>query len=82
MGPPIEGAKNAIDALHNDGHTIIIHSVWANEKGIPAIADWLNYYEVHFDEITNLKPKADIYLDDKAVRFSNWETFVSELYSA
>lgn len=75
MGLPIEGAKEAVTKYYLRGHRIIIFSVWANERGKKVIADWLKYYVIPFNDITNIKPEADVYLDDKAVRFTTWNDF-------
>ena len=80
MGPPMEGVKDALRELRANGHTIIVHTVWGDEKGRKTIADFMNYYELPFNEITNIKPLASFYVDDKAVRFEgNWEETLKRL---
>lgn len=74
MGPPIAGSKEALKKFKERGDTIIIHSVWAGEKGAPTIMGWMEFWDIPFDNITNIKPQADVYLDDKAVRFESWDT--------
>jgi hypothetical protein len=37
------------------------------------IVAWLNKYNIPFDEVTNNKPKAMCYIDDRAIRFTNWK---------
>ena len=73
MGAPIEGAKEALADLTHQGHKIIVHTVWGNEKGRQTIADWMKYYEIPYHDITNEKPQADVYLDDKAMHFTSWK---------
>ena len=70
MGPPMEGAKVALDALHQQGHHIIIHS--CNRPSV--IADWMGYYEIPYASIWQGvgKPVASWYLDDRGVRFTSW----------
>lgn len=70
MGGPIADAKEALIRLKQLGYKIIVFSVWADKPKV--IADWMNYYKIPFDEITNIKPQAKYYIDDKAVRFINW----------
>ena len=83
MGTPIPGAKEALTLLKKQGHEIIIFPVWADtQERRKAITDWLKYFEIPFDDITSVKPDADIFLDDKAVRFTLWAEvldFVSKL---
>ena len=70
MGPPIEGAQAALQSFAARGDIIIIHSVWGDQQ--KAIGDWMKYYEIPYDQITHIKPQADVYLDDKAIRFTRW----------
>jgi histidinol phosphatase-like enzyme len=73
MGAPIEGTKEALERLKRQGYKIIIHTVWGDEKGQKTIADFMKYYELPYDEITNIKPQADWYIDDKAIHFESWK---------
>lgn len=70
MGEPVEGAIEAVNHLKRQGHTIIIHTVRGNRPD--HIADWLRYFKIPYDQITDIKPEADCYLDDKCVRFTSW----------
>jgi len=80
MGGVIAGAKEAIDELKRQGHKIIIFCVWAgNEQGDKTIKDWMNYYHVQYDEITNIKPNASLFIDDRGLYFKNWEQTMAEI---
>lgn len=80
MGAPVEGAKEALDRLANVGHTIIIFTVMAvTENGKQAVKDWLDYYDIMYHEVTAIKPNADVFLDDKAIRFINWEQALADI---
>lgn len=73
MGPPMEGAKEGITRLRKT-HRIVIWTVWGGTlNGRQTIADWMEYYKIPFDSITNEKPSAVAYVDDKAVRFISWK---------
>lgn len=73
LGQPITNARASLEMLKNGGAIIVIHSVWADtEKSVQAIADWCTYFKIPFDFITNQKPDADLYIDDKGYRFENW----------
>ena len=78
MGPPILGAKETLINFKNDGHTIVVHSVWGNDRN-GAIKAWLKYFEIPYDEVTNIKPDADYYIDDKAIKFTNWNDIWKQL---
>jgi len=42
--------------------------------------DWLRLHKIPFDSIaTEGKPPAHVYLDDRALRFTNWEDTFWEL---
>ena len=70
MGEPIEGAVRAITALKQAGHTIIIHTVRGDRP--THVAEWLDYFKIPYDMITDTKPDAAVYLDDRGVRFTAW----------
>lgn len=73
MGQPIPGSAEAIKYLQGKGHEIIIFPTWAdNQQRRKAIVDWLNYFNVPFDDITSVKPEADFYVDNNAIRFESW----------
>lgn len=86
---PMEGTKDCLKKLKLMEVKIIIHSAracskWVKIDGqlkfqhgqVEAIGLWLRKYEIPFDEVwTGVgKPIADIYLDDRGMRFSNWGT--------
>lgn len=73
MGAPIEGTKEALTYLRSRGGFIVVFTVWGDAKGQKTISDFMNYYELPFDDITNIKIKADYYIDDHGIRFTNWE---------
>ncbi|MBX3083447.1 MAG: capsular biosynthesis protein [Anaerolineae bacterium] len=80
---PFEGAAERIRALRAAGHYIIIHTarnmatcqsnVGKVMRNVGKITlDWLEQHQIEYDEIYFGKPNADVYIDDRAVRFSNW----------
>jgi|ERR1035437_3377255 hypothetical protein len=72
MGAPLPGAQKALEDFKRKGDTIIIHCFWGDEKGIPVIAKWMEYYKIPYDSITNIKPNADWFIDNKNIVFTNW----------
>ena len=80
---PKKGAVSKIKNLKKNGHHIIIYTARHMKtcdgnvgKVISKIGmvtlNWLRKYKVPYDEIYFGKPWADIYIDDNALRFSNW----------
>ncbi len=81
MGPPIPGAKEALEYYHNQGHTIHIYTIWDPSKHY-AIMDWMVYYRIPFDLVTNRKQNAHVYVDNRAVRFTDWGETVENINAA
>lgn len=80
----IPGAKEKIEALRKNGHYVILytsrHMKTCNgnvglvmEKVGHITLSWLKKHNVSYDEIHFGKPWADIYIDDNALRFENWD---------
>lgn len=79
---PNEGAADIIQKLKDNGWKIIIFTCRAREEwrdkdgihyGISSIFDWCRKFDIPFDEITAEKPIATAYIDDRAIRFTNWQ---------
>lgn len=82
---PYPGAKEKIQNLRAAGHYVIIQTARNMAtcdsnmgkvlKNVGKITlDWLDRYGIEYDEIFFGKPNADIYIDDRAFRFQNWQT--------
>jgi len=87
---PKKGAAEMIEKLRKNGHTIIIytarnmktqnHNVGKVVKNIGKITlDWLEKYQIYYDEIFFGKPNADLIIDDRCFRFESWENINEEL---
>ncbi len=82
--PPMEGAKEELERLVSKDYKVIILTTRLNpevnddinlEKN--KISKWLsaNGFQrgTHYHDITAVKPIAGIYIDDRALRFTNWK---------
>lgn len=80
--PPLKpGAAEALQLLHDLGHTIIIHTCrgesdliaqYLEEHGVPF--DSINRNVVELPEFFNSgKPIAHAYIDDRAIKFDTWD---------
>ena len=80
---PFPQSVEIIRRLRMDGHYIIIltarHMKTCDgnlgkvmKKMGKTTFDWLDRHGVEYDEIYFGKPNAEIYIDDRSVRFSNW----------
>lgn len=80
VNPPNQDAVEIMNDLHETGYEIVIftvrlHPKWGAEENREQRAElerWLKEYGVPYDEITNRKPEAVAYVDDRAIRFINW----------
>lgn len=85
---PIQGAVEVLSQLKDEGYAILILSsrinpeLWGElvkfrEK---EIADWMEQYNIPYDKIVAFKPPADLYIDDKALRFEgDWKSTRDEI---
>jgi hypothetical protein len=87
-GTPIPGSIDAIKKL-SENYRIVIYTAKAkkdrplinNKNGIELVWEWLEKYNLsqYIKEITAEKPRAICYIDDKAIRFINWNQTLNEL---
>ena len=82
--PPMEGSKEEMERLVSKGYMVIIFTARLNPEVNKDInfqknkmSKWLdaNGFQkgTHYHHITAVKPIAEVYIDDKALRFTNWE---------
>lgn len=72
-GKPMTGALEFL-LTHQASHQFVIHTVREPE----AISKWLVTHGFPAIPVTNVKPKASAYIDDRAIRFEgDWQS-VSE----
>lgn len=80
---PLDGAAERIRELRQAGHYVIVQTarnmatcesnMGKVMKNIGRITlEWLDRYQIEYDEIYFGKPNADIYIDDRALRFESW----------
>ena len=78
LGYPVEGAVDGWYKLYNAGYDLVVVT---SRENLDAIRDWLHehfdfernighFYEPH---VTNKKVPAIAYIDDRAIRFTNWD---------
>ncbi len=90
---PLPGAAERIRALRAAGHYVIIltaRNMATCESNLGRVMknvgkltlDWLDQYAIEYDEIYFGKPNADVYLDDRAMRFMAWDGVSEEQLAA
>ena len=68
--PPVPGAQDFIDELLGLGYGVIIFSHRAHTKaGEQGIRQWLKDHDFPPLRVTDMKPAAEVYVDDRAFRF-------------
>lgn len=85
---PIDGAREALKEISKT-YNIIIFTCKAKpdrplvngQTGTELIWDWLKKYDMaqYVAEVTAEKPRAGVYIDDKAMNFTNWENILDNL---
>jgi hypothetical protein len=88
---PIEGSLDSIKKIYNLGYRIIIFTAKAKsdrplvggKTGKELVWDWLKKYNIdtYIKEVTSEKPRALYYIDDKAIRFENWNNINELLFN-
>lgn len=75
---PMPNASVVVKELHKN-FEIVIFTARMNGKDArnvkdirKNIADWCAKNDIPFDDITAVKPKALMYIDDRCLRFTNW----------
>lgn len=74
---PKEGAIKGLKEFSKK-YNLIIYTCRKNKK---EIRDWLKKYDFNKSiKINTNKPKAVAYIDDKAIKFSNWKNLIKEKF--
>ena len=88
-GEPIEGSLEALKSLSKNYNVIIFSAKVRPDRplvngktGKQLVQDWLAKYDViqYVSDITYEKPRAEYYIDDKAIKFeNNWKDILGEV---
>lgn len=71
---PVPGAIAAIKKLERKGYRVVVFTA---RDDLNAVEDWLAERFKIPPPITNLKPRAIAYIDDHAIRFTNWKDILN-----
>lgn len=71
LAQPIVGAREALRRLRAAGYTVVIYTArsWGECR---VTQEWLRQHGFEYDGLHMGKPVADLWIDDRAIRFSNW----------
>lgn len=68
--PPVDGISEVMKKLKDNGYEIVIHSTRAeNVKGKYSIAAYCKNNNIPYDSISETKPPALVYVDDRGLKF-------------
>ena len=81
-GDPLPGALESLKLLKQKGYNLIIFSCKSRsdrpavngKMGTEMVWDWLQKHNMkeYISDVVAEKPRAVVFIDDKAVRFQNW----------
>lgn len=68
----LPGAKETINRWRSAGNTIIIYTTrsWSEYR---MTEDWLRKNGVEYDQLVCGKPLGQVWIDDRALRFTSWD---------
>lgn len=75
----IAGSREVILSIKALGYAICLFSArWEIDRD--KTIEWLQEHNIYYDELILGKPKADIYVDDRALRFmGDWNFILQEI---
>jgi len=78
LARPRKGAVESVNKLYDEGNIIIIYTArtWMEYE---MTIDWLKNYQVKFHQLMMGKPIGDIWIDDRALHFSDWDNMMEQL---
>lgn len=81
LSEPIAGARVALRKLRAAGHTVVIYTGrgWGEYRGTKR---WLDEHGFEYDGLHMGKPIADVWIDDRAIRFTSWPEALKQLDGA
>jgi hypothetical protein len=71
---PVEGAIEAIEKLRDKGYNVVIFTA---RDDLEAVRFWFEDHMSWAPEVTNKKPRASAYIDDRAIRFTFWKDILN-----
>ncbi len=70
FGTPIHGSLFALRRLEELGYTIVIFTA---RTDFGPVREWLKKFGFRDYLVTNKKIPSEVYIDDRAIHFSNWK---------
>lgn len=80
LATPMPGAREALQKLRDEGHTVVVYT-GRNWPEYRVTRKWLDDHGMPYDAIHMGKPIADVWIDDRAIRFTSWTETLRQLDS-
>jgi hypothetical protein len=81
MGRPLEGALEACRKMADAGHQLVVFTVRAkDQQSTEHVTAWLRHFGFPPMAVAITKPAADVYIDNRAIRFTTWSEFWQSLH--
>ena len=74
----VKGAAASIQELLAAGHYIVLHTS-RFEEDRAVTRKWLRDHQILYDQLIMDKPFADVYIDDKGLKFEDWDDTMQAL---
>lgn len=73
LAKPKPGARERLHAWKRAGHTVIVFTArsWSEFRMTEA---WLKRHKMPYSSLVMGKPAYDVFVDDRALRFTDWES--------
>lgn len=69
----ISGAKETINGLYDQGHTIIVYTARNSKTYRQITKKWLKDKGIRYHKLIMDKPFYNILIDDRAIQFKSWD---------
>lgn len=78
LAEPLPGAREAIQKLRDAGCIVVVYTArgWAELR---TTEKWLADHGIGYDGLLMGKPIADVWIDDRAIRFTSWDDVAGQL---
>ena len=78
LAKPLAGARAALERLRAAGYTVVVYTArgWGEFR---VAKQWLDEHGFVYDGLHMGKPVADIWIDDRVVRFTDWKSALAQL---
>ena len=78
LAQPFAGAAAALRRLRAAGYVVVIYTArgWGEYR---VAKQWLDDHGFEYDGLHMGKPVADVWIDDRAIRFTDWDDTLKQL---